>query len=109
MASEPLTKPIEREVIVRPQRTIPGEFIAPMQDKIGDLEAGPKKDKQEVVDNEIGHKGEGTNEEQVIDIDTRPVWEKMEDLANKYEMLEKNVAEYVDDQEVPKLEGPPQR
>ena len=82
-----------------------------MQDTTGDLEAEPEEDKQEVVDDEIVHKGDGMNGEQVVNIDTRPVWEKMYDQV---EDLNVRVARHFEDANdntgwQPPMVNPPQQ
>ena len=68
-----MTKMCQREIIVRPHED--EELVVPIQEEAGDLENGQETEEKVAA------------EEKVVDIDMRPVWEKMqdkvEDLATK--------------------------
>ena len=77
--------------------------MAPIQEEIGDLEAKEEEEKGAVVDGDEGVPEEqdkvvDTNElpvwDSTVDIDTRPVWEK---LQNKMEDLAVRVARHFED------------
>ena len=85
-----------REGTARPQTRDQEQQLYPVDVS---LEGRGKELEEQDVDDTV--------EVQIVDTDARPVWENIEDLANTYEILETKVAEYVDDQEVSKLEGFP--
>ena len=92
-----MTSRCQREIIVRPQEE--KELIVPFQEEVGDL-----KDKKDIDE-------EGAAEEKLVDTDTRPVWEKMED---KVEDLATRVIRHFEDQndntgwQPPMVKPPPQ-
>ena len=85
---------MKREITVRPARGIPEKLIAPMQNKIGDLEANPKEEEWDVVGDEEVQDKTKVEEAETIGIDTRPVWEKMHDQV---EDLNVRVARHFED------------
>ena len=96
-----MTGKCQREVIVRPSETRPEQIIAPLGAAVGDDEAEADNDDEAVVDDQK----EGFN------IDTRPVWEKMQD---KIEDLNTRVVRHFEDQNdrnnwtPPMVKTPPQ-
>ena len=96
-----MTGKCQREVIVRPSETRPEQIIAPVGAAAGDDEAEADNDDEAVVDDQK----EGFN------IDTRPVWEKMQD---KIEDLNTRVVRHFEDQNdrnnwaPPMVKTPPQ-